>query len=349
MDVSINRTSFFFSLVKYFFCIFMLRFPKAALLESWEYDLHCIKNCCLVDEEDQSPEMINRLALKRLRFCKLKRMQQSEVILDLMRNNRNSKQQGGLKSALVCQFPFCRSCIRHIYGLSPHRWRVYYGIHLADPNQRRLLRADIAQDREGFKERFFVQHLITTKVLCLTDIGLCIFYFFVFFIIFFRCLPLLLLSNLSLATEKKKSELRLHLHFLVVFRFYDTQIFFFYLTERTRGARSCVKVYLPAVPEHQRVLEMCRARSKDFAPCCRLEQKSFFFSQGVEWEKGQTFAVLRSSRQETCSDQQMWFLQMEHGSTLASSERDRLIRHSSEEVRAFPRSTSRQGHVREEC
>ena len=159
----------------------MLRFPKAALLESWEYDLHCIKNCCLVDEEDQSAEMINRLALKRLRFCKLKRMQQSEVILDLMRNNRNSKQPGGLKSALVCQFPFCRSCIRHIYGLSPHRWRVYYGIHLADPNQRRLLRADIAQDREGFKERFFVQHLITTKVLCLTDIGLCIFYFFVFF------------------------------------------------------------------------------------------------------------------------------------------------------------------------
>ena len=140
------------------------RYPKAAHPDSWEHDLDQIKQCCLWSEEDQTPELINRLAVKRLRFCKLQRVQQSEVILELMRSNRNVKVLGGLKSALVCQFEFCRACVRRIYGLTSHRWKVYWGIHLANPNQRRLLRADIAADRDGLKEGFFIKYLQDAQV-----------------------------------------------------------------------------------------------------------------------------------------------------------------------------------------
>jgi len=154
--------------------VFYIRLPRAALKDSWNHDLIKIKSCCLKSVEYQTPEMINRLALKRLRFCKLQRMHQSEVILELMRSNRNVTSNCGLKYALVCQYPFCITCVRHIYGLSRHRWNVYYNIHLANPNQRRLLRADIARDRDGLKEGFFTKYLFDLKVFKSVSISNCL-------------------------------------------------------------------------------------------------------------------------------------------------------------------------------
>jgi len=146
-------------------CSCLSRLPKPVMECNWEQNLERIKSCCLRLEEDQTPQLINRLVLKRLRFWTLSRSYQSEVILDLMRNNRNSKaEQDPLQSILVAQFPFCELCVRRIYGLTRHRWSVFRAISDRDPNQRRLLRSDIDVDRGGFKTTYFEKYLTNIQV-----------------------------------------------------------------------------------------------------------------------------------------------------------------------------------------
>jgi len=122
--------------------------------------LCCIKECCLSQEVDQDPSLINRLALKRLRFLSLPRVSQSEVILDLMRSNRNSKStKKQLDQALISQFPFCHVCARRIYGLSEFRWNNYNNLSLRNPNIRRVYRSDIDTQKDGVKTLFFTSYL----------------------------------------------------------------------------------------------------------------------------------------------------------------------------------------------
>ena len=147
----------------YFWCRSV---PCEAQPSAWEEDLCAIKDCCLSQEEDQDPALINRLALKRLRFLSLPRVSQSEVILDLMRSNRNKKSnKKQLETALIAQFPFCHHCARRVYGLSEYRWNVYNNVSLRTPNARRLYRSDIDTQKDGPKTLFFSKFLDNLMVL----------------------------------------------------------------------------------------------------------------------------------------------------------------------------------------
>jgi len=141
--------------------------PKEAMPEVWEESLEEIKQCCLRNHQYQTPALMNRLGLKRLRFLKLDRCAQSEVILDLMRCSRNLTDcdPSQIQRCLIAQFPFCVTCARRIYGLSPYRWNVYNNLSLRNPNIRRSHRRDIDNKRDtSVKSMFFNNYLQTLMV-----------------------------------------------------------------------------------------------------------------------------------------------------------------------------------------